>query len=127
MDGWRTKIRCYLTPAGNNKIADWYNDLLPQEKADTDTFIRNMRLTRDWRMDDYRPRLRDGEGLGELRWNSCNKKHRLLGFFKGGYWFAVVGCTHKQQVYSPADALETAKKYKRSIERGEVNTVDYDL
>lgn len=78
-------------------------------------------------MPHYRPRLRDGEGLGELRWQSGNRQHRLLGFFLGSYWYAVVGCTHKQQVYSPADSLETAKKYKKQIERGEVRTVEYDL
>ena len=78
-------------------------------------------------MPHYPPRLRDGQGLGELRWASGKKQHRLLGFFMGGYWFAVVGCTHKQQVYDPSDALATAKKYKKQIERGEVTTIDYDL
>jgi hypothetical protein len=127
MDEWRTRIRCYASPAGNDRIADWYRGLLPQERSDADTFIRNMRRTREWKMPDYRPRLRDGDGLGELRWDSCGRRHRLLGFFKDGYWFAVMGCTHKQQVYNPADALETAKKNKRAIERGQVDTVDYDI
>jgi hypothetical protein len=75
----------------------------------------------------YRPRLKDGEGLGGLRWKSEGKPHRLLGFFGHGLWYAVVGCTQKQQVYKPADALDTAKRYKRQIERGEVSTVEYDF
>ena len=50
-----------------------------------------------------------------------------MGFFMGGYWYAVVGCTHKQQIYDPPEALTTAKKYKKQIERREVTTVDYDL
>lgn len=78
-------------------------------------------------MPDYRPRLTDGDGLGELRWNSEGKKYRLLGFFRDGYWYAVVGCTHKQQRYDPSDALETAKRYKRQIENGHARTVDYDI
>lgn len=92
MNEWRTPIRCYVSPAGNNKISDWYTGLLPQEKADADEFLKNMRKTRDWQMPNYRPRLRDGDGLGELRWPSENKQHRLLGFFMKGYWYAVVGC-----------------------------------
>jgi len=127
MNGWRTPIRCYMSPARNNKIADWYDGLSVQEKADTDEFLKNMRKTRDWRMPDYRWRLRDGEGLGELRWASENKKHRLLGFFMKGYWYAVIGCTHKQRIYNPPDSLATAKKHKKQIERGEVQTVEYNL
>jgi hypothetical protein len=127
MDRWRTPIRCYVSPAGNNKVAEWYRNLSVQAKSDADEFLSNMRKTRDWQMPVYRPRLHAGDGLGELRWTSENKQHRLLGFFSAGSWYAVVGCIHKQQIYSPADALEMAKKYKKQIERGEVKTVEYDL
>ncbi len=44
-----------------------------------------------------------------------------------GSWYAVVGCTHKGKVYNPADSLETAKRYKSQIERGQAETVEYDL
>jgi hypothetical protein len=128
MSEWRTPIRCYVSAAGGrNKIADWYGNLPGQERSDTDEFLKFMRKTRDWQMPHYRPHLRDGSGLGELRWFSGSKQHRLLGFFMGGCWYAVVGCTHKQQIYNPANALDTAKKYKKQIERGEVRTVEYDL
>jgi hypothetical protein len=127
MSEWRTPIRCYVSPAGNNKIAEWYEHLSPQEKADTDEFLRIMRKTRDWHMPDYRPRLRGAAGLGELRWTSEKKQHRLLGFFIKGFWCAVVGCVHKQQVYSPTDSLDTALRHKGQIERREVDTVEYDL
>ena len=119
-------IRCYISPppASRNKIADWYNDLSAQERADADEFIKNMRKTRDWKMPLHKP-LRGG--LGELRWKSSNKQHRLIGFFMGYAWYAVMGCTHKQQVYDPPNALETAKTRKGQIERGEVETTEYDL
>jgi hypothetical protein len=127
MNGWRTNVRCYVSPAGNNKIADWYHGLHPAEQADTDTFLRIMRLTVDWSLPNYRPRLQGYKGLGELRWDSMGRKHRLIGFFMRSNWYALVGCTHKQQVYDPHDALKTAKRYKGQIERAEVGTVDYDL
>ncbi len=112
---------------GNNKIEDWYRALSAGEQADTDEFLKNMRMVQDWSMPDYRPRLANSDGLGELRWLSDNKQHRLLGFFFKGSWCAVQGCTHKQTIYKPPDSLETAKRYKRQIERGEVKTVEYDL
>lgn len=127
MNGWKTPIRCYVSPGDNNKILDWYKNLSAQEKADADVFLANMQKTRDWQMPHYRARLGGGEGLGELRWHSEKKQHRLLGFFMGRFWYAVVGCVHKQGVYSPPDALDTAKRNKRQIERGEVRTVSYDL
>jgi hypothetical protein len=128
MSGWLTPIRCYVSPAGNNKIEDWYVGLSTQEKADADTFLRLMRKTRDWQMPSYRPSLAGVKRIGELRWTSQKRQHRLLGFFgDGGVWYALVGCIHKQQVYDPRDALNTARKYKGQIEEGEVETVEYDL
>ena len=98
-----------------------------QERSDADEFLKNMRRTRDWKWPDYRARLRNGDGLGELRWESEGKQQRLLGFFGDGCWYAVVGCTHKQQVYKPADALETGKRYKKQIENRKVKTIEYLL
>ena len=119
-------IRCYISPppASRNKIADWYNDLSAQERADADEFIKNIRKLREWSWHEYRHL---GEGLGELRWESEKKQQRLIGFFSGETWYAVIGCTHKQNIYKPPDTLDTAKKRKKQIEREEVKTTEYDL
>jgi hypothetical protein len=135
MNGWRTQIRCYISPGGKAKIAEWRDGLSTQERADADAFIRMMRMVTDWRPPYYRPQLRSIKGvkasqvrgLGELRWISGNKQHRLLGFFGEGVWYAVLGCTHKQNIYNPADALATAVKRKNEIQKGEVKTIEYDL
>ena len=127
MAEWRTPIRCYVSPAGNNKIYDWYMNLAPAEKTFVDEFLKNMRKSRNWSLPDYRPRLSGHGNIGELRWTMNKTQHRLIGFFADGAWYALVGCTHKQRVYSPPEALETAKKYKKQIERKEVRTVEYDL
>src|SRR5271157_2785895 len=116
-------IRCYVSPAGNNKIAEWYDGLSAAERADADEFIKNMRKTRDWTMPNYRPKLTGYRGLGELRWTSEKKEHRLVGYLRGGVFFALIGCTHKQQVYSPVDALDTADRRKKEIESGKAKTV----
>jgi hypothetical protein len=120
-------ILCYVSPAGNNKIRDWYKDLSVQEASDADEFIKNMRKTKDWKMPDYRPQLRGYSKLGELRWVSNKKQHRLVGYLKDGVFFALIGCTHKQQVYNPAEALDTADKRRNEIKDSKVRTVPYDL
>ena len=135
MREWRTPIRCYVPRVGNNKIADWHADLSLREKADADEFLRIMRKTEGWQMPNYRPQLRPVKGvkasqvrgLGEIRWISGKKQHRLLGFFGDNVWYAVLGCTHKQNIYDPADALATAVKRKNEIQKAEVKTVEYDL
>jgi hypothetical protein len=127
MPEWRTPIRCYVSPAGNNKILDWYQSLGISERTFVDEFLKNMRKTKDWSLPDYRPRLAGYKKIGELRWLMNKTQHRLIGFFANGVWYAVLGCTHKQNVYSPADALKTADKYRKQIENKEVATVEYDL
>jgi hypothetical protein len=127
MSGDLKPIRCYVSPAGNNKITDWYDGLSVQGRSDADEFIRDMRKTNDWKLPNYRPKLTGYRGLGELRWTSEKTEHRLVGYLRGGVFFAVMGCTHKGKVYNPADALDQADKRKSQIENGRVTTVDYDL
>ncbi|MSV27659.1 MAG: hypothetical protein EXQ52_02800 [Bryobacterales bacterium] len=129
MGAWQTPIRCYCSPGGGNrnKIADWYADLSKPERADADAFLSNMRKMKDWQMPHYRPHLKGLKGIGELRWFSQDKQHRLLGFFREGVWYALVGCTHKQKIYDPPDAFRTAKKNKEQIETREATTTEYDL
>ncbi len=118
---------CYVSPAGNNKIADWYEALSVQERADADEFIKDMRKTADWAMPKYRPGLRGHKGIGELRWTSERKEHRLVGYLKGNAFYALLGCVHKGKVYDPSEALDTADKRKTDIEDGRVVVVPYDL
>lgn len=78
-------------------------------------------------MPEYRAKLKGLKGIGELRWFSGKKQHRLLGYFDGEVWVALIGCTHKGKVYDPADALKSAEKRKSQIENGEAGTIEYNL
>ncbi len=120
-------VRCYVSQAGNNKIGEWYQGLSVQGRADADEFIKLMRRTSEWKMPHYRPLLKGYKGLGELRWTSGRKEHRLIGYLHRGTFFAVMGCTHKGKVYDPTDALVQAAKRKDQIQKGTAITVPYDL
>ena len=128
MKGWERLVRCYVSPAKRNKIQDWYESLLSGEQADMDAFIGIMRKLREWAMPDYRPRLKGiNESLGELRWQSHGKQYRLIGYFEGEVYIALLGCTHKQQRYDPSSAIETAIDRKKKIRNGEATLCDYRL
>lgn len=117
-------LRCYVSPAGRNKIEQWYEGLSAVERADADVFIGRVRSLRDWGWPDYRPLF---VGIGELRWTSGGKQQRLLGFFDGETWIALIGCSHKGRVYTPPSCLDTAKDRKKQVERAEVQSVEFDL
>ena len=50
-----------------------------------------------------------------------------MGYLDCGTFFAVMGCTHKGNVYDPPDALKQANKRKKQIQNGTATTVAYDL
>jgi hypothetical protein len=124
MAAYERPLRCYVSPTGRNKIIQWYESLSVVERADADLFIKNIRKVREWRLPDYRSLF---EGIGELRWKSSGKQQRLLGYFSGDSWVALIGCRHKGPVYTPHNCLVTAKVRKAELERREVTTVEFDL
>jgi hypothetical protein len=124
MGAQKKAMRSYVSPTGRDKIEQWYQDLSAQEQADADVFIANQRGIAKWELPSYRYLF---DGIGELRWPSAQKQHRLLGYFDGATWIALVGCTHKQRVYTPRDCLNTARKRKGKLSRGEAKTVEFDL
>jgi len=69
----------------------------------------------EWRFPEFR-KLDDG--LGEIRWKSDKKQHRVIGCSwknPAGY-LLLIGCTHKQNIYNPPDALTTADKRRRGLQ-----------
>lgn len=64
------------------------------------------------------PEFKRLEGsLGEIRWKCDKVQHRVIGCsWKApqGY-LLLVGCTHKQNIYNPPDAVGTADKRRRGL------------
>lgn len=118
------ELLCYVSPTLRNKIEGWYFDLLPKEQADADEFIKNMRKSQNWVYPDFKWL---GNGLGEFRWKSENKQHRLIGFFYNGIFALLIGCTHKQRRYDPTDALDTADRRRKLIISGKATVCLYDI
>src|SRR5687767_14569436 len=116
MDIWQ--FMDYISPQGRNMIADWYGKLLTQERADFDTFIRILAKTRQWHRDDFRwLKGKRYAGLGELRFKSERKQHRVIGFYGVGpqQFTMLIGCTHKQNIYQPPGCFNTAVRRKSEV------------
>jgi hypothetical protein len=119
MDVW--KFMDYISPQGRNVIADWYTGLLAQEQSDFQALMRILAKTRQWHRGAFKLLGGQYRGLGELRFDSERKAHRVIGCFGPalGQFTMLIGCFHKQRVYTPANALDTALRRKRFLERGE--------
>jgi len=113
----------YHTATGRDVIQDWRRkDLEPQQRADMDSHLLIWRNQKQWDAKDFKAL---GGGLFELRFTSCKKQLRLIGF----HWPAkqlggldnftfVMGCSHKQRIYDPADALGTAAQRAGNLKKG---------
>ncbi len=89
--------------------------------------IRVMNLRRiprtDWKKTQFRFL---GGGLAEIKWKHSDKEFRAVGFYRGGFFLMLIGCTHKQKVYAPHDWLNTAKRRKGEVENGQWSSVEHE-
>jgi predicted small lipoprotein YifL len=79
-------------------------------------------------MPDFR-RLRGKsyKGLGEIRWETANVQHRVIGCAgpQAGEYIFLIGCTHKGPVYDPPSALDTAVQRMKFLRNGEGGTREH--
>jgi hypothetical protein len=110
----------YCSPAGNNLIEEWYQDIPEEAQADFDVTLKILSITEDWRGLSEFDSLRR-EGLCEIRFKAGKTQYRPLGFFgPGAKCFSIyVGCSKKGKIYTPPDAFDLAIKRKGKVARGE--------
>lgn len=121
-------FRDYVSPGGRNQIAEWYKRFSPQVRSDFDTLLGILRRTREWRKPEFK--LLKGKlykGLGEIRWETANVQHRLIGCTgsQQGEYIFLIGCTHKGRIYTPPSALDTAIQRMKFLRTGEGGTREH--
>ena len=121
-DSWRF----FGFKSGNNRpVDDWYKGLSEEAKFAVRDGLKDARKIEDPRNWLCFKRYLKGKlrkyKIWEL-WFSCgdNRQYRLLGIFGSERKQAIflVGCYHKERVYTPADALETAFNRARDLSEG---------
>jgi hypothetical protein len=128
MDVWQ--FMDYISPQGRNMIADWYAGLLTQEQSDFDALIQVLAKMRQWQEPAFkRLKGRAYRGLGEIRFTSERKQHRVIRFFGPNPQQStlLIGCSHKQRIYNPPEALDTAARRKHDIESGIARVLPHDI
>jgi len=110
-----TRFLDYKSPAGNNLIAEWYCRISVEARAMFDDLLDVLSKKAIWSYPDFK-RLDDG--LGEIRWKCDKKQYRVIGcsWKEPQGYLLLIGCTHKQDIYDPPDAIGTADKRRRGLQ-----------
>lgn len=104
----------FVSVAGNNLIAEWYCRQHVEGRAMFDDLLEILAKKAEWKYPEFK-RLEDG--LSEIMWRFGKVQHRMIGCHwkePSGY-LLLIGCTHKQTIYSPPDAIGTAGKRRRGL------------
>ncbi len=116
------KVFCYDTSETPNLWKVWYDGVDGRVRAAHDVAVDYLlqREQHEWQKTPYFGPLVPKEGIYEIRIRG-NVQWRLAGYFGPGQkeFTIVLACTHKQQIYDPPDAKETAVKRKKQIDKGE--------
>lgn len=123
MGSWR--FRDYCSPAGNNLIEGWYQNLPEEAQVEFDVVLKTLSITEDWRgMAEFKALGIDG--LCEIRFKALNVQYRPLGYFGPGVksFSIYVGCKKKGSVYTPPDAFDLADKRKGRVRRNEASLIE---
>jgi len=115
----------FVFPNGNDPIEDWYSGLDEDGQNRFDNLLKNDRkveIPRHWL--GFKRFLKGNEfqkyGLWELEFVAQGRQQRVLGVFgsKRKQAIFLVGCYHKQNVYTPPGALETAIRRAKLLKKG---------
>ena len=103
----------------------WYEDLSPSAQVQFDTLLKDACKVEDPRNWVCFKRFLQGkkyksEKIWELAFVADRRQHRILGKFgtKRRQAILLCGCYHKQQVYVPAKAIDTAYKRSKALSEG---------
>lgn len=118
----------YVSPAGTNQIKKWSKRLSIQQREDFETLLSFLSKQQAWEWPHFR--MLSGKkykGIGEIRFKS-RVQLRVAGIKSKhpGRYILLIGFSHKQNVYDPPNAPDTAVDRKGDLERGEASTCEHE-
>lgn len=97
-------------------------------QARLDSILEHMGAMKSWGGKEFKRLSGDAyQGLGEVRFKDGGMQHRLIGMNgpgEGEYTF-LIGCTHKDDVYNPPSAMDTAVDRRKQLESGKASTSEH--
>ncbi len=121
----RWRFRTYVSSSGRCDVQESLDalDVTGQVKFEVELKYLAVALPSEW----HEPRARKlggHKGLYEIRFKAGQVQQRPIGFFGPGSdeFTILVWATHKQNVYKPAKALDTAAARRKAVLEGAATT-----
>jgi hypothetical protein len=104
-------------------FADWYDGQTEEVQNAVDAVLKDSHKIDDhlkwgaWRQ--YLKGQAKPHKIWEIGFKAENRQYRIFGVFRPGKRaILLVGCYHKNKVYTPADAIKTAIKRAKALIEG---------
>lgn len=115
--------------AGRSALEAWWSGLSDDARDIFNAILKNnkkIESPREWTQLRYLHGDARKHRIWELRFRADKRAYRVLGMFGTKKKSAVllIGCFHKQSVYDPPNAIDTAISRKRLLEEGRANAVE---
>lgn len=126
--GWSFKV--YVSSVGNESLQKTIDSLNTEQDADVIQYfkarLRYLKNTpkMNWN-EPHAKKLSGIKDIYEIKFSANNVEYRPLGFFGPGKkeFTILIWATHKQRIYAPHDAINTADKRRKYIESGKASSV----
>ena len=119
---WAFEDFVYLN--SSNPIEDWYNGECEEVQQSFDSLLKGIqKVDQHLNWVGWRGYLK-GEAkeskIWEIGFKARGKQYRIFGIFgsKKKHVILLVGCYHKQTIYTPPDAIATAIKRAKALAEG---------
>ena len=120
----------FVNSAGTNPVRKWFiKELSVQEKSDLVTLLMALQkqTKTPWDQSDYKSMSNLGERVGEIRLPGSQRiPIRLIGVRDETQlrFTFLIGCRHKDDIWIPAEARDTAKQRKKDLDNNRGTTSD---
>ncbi|MEW6687557.1 MAG: hypothetical protein AB1452_00570 [Pseudomonadota bacterium] len=119
------QFRTFVSPTGRNDVQQAVDEARPEVLEQFQVRVRHLANTQkiDWHEPEAK-KLKGVADIYEIRFKAERRQHRPLGFFgpQAGQFTILVWAEKKQDVYKPADAINTASKRRNLVLGGSAQT-----
>lgn len=120
----------YVSPTGRNDVQKTINDYDDYGSEAFQRAVKHLAATPKYQWQEPQAKkLKNEDPIYEIRYKADDRATRALGYFaEDGCTFVIVLiCYHKDRVYTPPDAIQSAHKRLKQIQNGTASTVPLQI
>lgn len=124
------KFRTYVAPSGRTDVQDTIDayDVYGRSKFERAVMHLAVSPKSQWNVP-HAKKLKNEDPIYEIRYQAFKRQERALGFFDdtAATFVIVLVCYHKDRVYKPAEAIDSAHRRVAEIRAGTARTASLQV